>query len=530
MRFYQFGMMAIFGISLTSCGSGGSSSSAVAVVSVSGTITYDRVPHNSNTNGLNYSATIIRPVRGVTVQALNSNNDIIATTATDQTGGYILQVPNNSEVTIRVLAQMLTAGTPAWDFRVVDNNAGNAQWAMGGNPFIATGNNISNKNYHAASGWNGTSYTGPRTAAPFAIIDNVYDAVQKILAAQPNSIFPALTLNWSPNNSIASIGTSYFTTQGGRNIFILGMANQDTDEYDDHVILHEFGHYIEDAFSRSDSIGGPHSEGNRLDMTVAFGEGWGNAFSGMISDDPVYIDSSGTNQGTGFIINVENSTNTNPGWYSEGSIQSILYDLYDSANDAADNNVSLGFAPLYNVLANSQRTTPALTSIFSFISALKANYTADATVTSGINAIVNAQSIVGSTIDAFGTTETNNGGITNGTIPVYLTLSSGNAITNVCTTDANGGYNRLGASRYLRITPVSSGSRTIIVRGGVTSNFDMVLIQSGTILQVNENTGTSETLTYNFTANMTYVIAVYDFNLLDSTTYNGQSCFDISMN
>ena len=76
-------------------------------------------------------------------------------------------------------------------------------------------------------------------------------------------------------------------------IYILGdFAAGDTDEFDQSVIAHEFGHYFEDRFGRSDSIGGDHGGSATLvDLRVAFGEGWGNAFSGMVLGDPIYRDS-----------------------------------------------------------------------------------------------------------------------------------------------------------------------------------------------------------------------------------------------
>jgi len=87
---------------------------------------------------------------------------------------------------------------------------------------------------------------------------------------------------------------STFTVSNGTPVIrILGDENNDTDEYDAHVVVHEFGHYFENSLSRADSIGGPHTQSDRLDARIAFGEGWGNALSGMILDDPVYRDSSG---------------------------------------------------------------------------------------------------------------------------------------------------------------------------------------------------------------------------------------------
>ncbi|HIE44744.1 MAG TPA: hypothetical protein EYP87_00890, partial [Flavobacteriaceae bacterium] len=77
-------------------------------------------------------------------------------------------------------------------------------------------------------------------------------------------------------------------------------------------------------------------------IVVAFGEGWGNALSAIATDDPIYFDTAGHNQSSGWFMDIENASHSNPGWFSEASIQRILYDLYD-ANDDGSDNLSLGF-------------------------------------------------------------------------------------------------------------------------------------------------------------------------------------------
>ena len=119
-------------------------------------------------------------------------------------------------------------------------------------------------------------------------------------------------------------------------IFLLGAANQDTDEYDRHVIAHEFGHYLEHHFSRSDSIGGPHALTDQLDMRVAFGEAWGSAFAAMATGQPVYVDTHSAGQAHAFSFDLEQSpsrVNPNPGWFNEESLQALIFDLYDNGRD-----------------------------------------------------------------------------------------------------------------------------------------------------------------------------------------------------
>lgn len=536
MKFFRLFVMVLFAFIVVGCGGAPTPTVAApittcpapftgAAVTISGTVTFDLVPHLTASPGLNYTAIQQKPARGVTVQAVDATNNAVISCATSTSSGtYSVPVPLNTSVTIRVLAEMRQTTAPTSHFRAVDNTAGNALWAMQGTQ-ASSGTTNQTRDLNAASGWGGTAYTSPRIAAPFAILDAVYDAVLLIRNSAPTTNFPALDLNWSPNNTIALIGTSHYN---GTSIFILGAADSDTDEYDRHVIIHEFGHYFEDNFSRSDSIGGSHFTGEQLDMRLAFGEGFGNAFSAMASNDPTYKDAIGPGQGGGFSFNLETNPATATGWFSEASVQSILYDLYDSANDGTD-TVSLGFTPIYTVLVNQQRTTPAFTSIFSFITALKAGNSGQAT---SIDQLVSAQNIVSASMDAYGTTETNNGGLADGALPLYRTLAVGGpAITNLCTSVANGKPNKLGNRRFLRLNIAAAGGRTIVVSGDSTSDPDIYLFVNGVQLQAAENVALgSDSLTRTFTAG-DYVIELFDFNYLNpASARTTPSCFTVTIN
>ena len=500
-----------------------------AQVTIAGAITYDFIPHLANSFGLNYGAIRKKPARGVTVQALDTASSAVLSTATSTSGGrYSLQVPNNTNVTIRVLAELVQATLPSSNFRAVDNTAGNAQWAMQGAQGCS-GTAKKTRNLNAASGWSGTSYTGSRIAAPFAILDDVYDAITLIRRSAPTTNFPALDLYWSPNNvpagnntAIGQIGTSYYD---GIGIYLLGSADSDTDEYDRHVILHEFGHYMEDKFSRSDSLGGEHLADDRLDMRVAFGEGFGTAFSAMASGDPDYRDAVGPGQSLGSGFSLERNPTTNTGWYSEDSVQSILYDLFDGASDGAD-AVTMGFAPIYNVLINQERNSSAFTSLFTFISALKANNPGQA---AAIDQLVSSQGIVSATIDVYGTTETNSGGLAGVALPVYATLGIGAPVTNLCTDKTGGFPNKLGNRRFVRLNIPGAANHIISVTGNAAPvDPDFYLYQNGALLQVADGSGVSDSLVRDFSAG-DYVMEVFDYNLLFGTGV-GPSCFSVTIN
>ena len=435
--------------------------------------------------GLNPDQPVQSPARGVIVEALSATGTI-ATTSTDASGNYSLTVPASAQVRIRAKAQMTKTGTaPTWDFRVLNNTNGDALYAIDGS-LTDTGTAASTRNLRALSGWTGTTYTNSsRAAAPFAILDTVYKAQTQIVGAGASTVFPALSLFWSPDNSSSDVfcpddgdilTSVYFTFDTGETdgcatpktgvsgIYILGdfaSGGGDTDEFDQHVIAHEFGHYIEDNFSRSDSIGGEHSIGDILDLRVAFGEGFGDAFSGMVLNDPVYRDSqSGVAAETGF--NLESNLNyPNPGWYSEASSFQILWDVFDSGTESGD-TVSLGFAPIYNAIIGAEKTTDALTSIYSFSAALIA---ANSSSAAGIRDLLTREQIFGD--GAFGTGETNFAGKTtapNTLDPTYTTIALG-ASTPVCGTMDFGTDNKLGTRRFLRLDLTSSRTLQISVQG-----------------------------------------------------------------
>ncbi|HIP52051.1 MAG TPA: hypothetical protein EYG94_08195, partial [Campylobacterales bacterium] len=253
----------------SACG-GGSSSSPIpsgptVTVTLSGTVTYDSIPFkNTNTAILDYNNITQKKVRGAVVEVISSTGTVLGRTNTDNNGAYSLSVTGEL-VKVRVSARLYKAtasGQSSWDFRVKDNTAGNALYVMDGSLAYLGENSTQIRNLNAPSGWSGSSYSSNRTAGPFAILDVVYDAIAKVTSAQSNAVFPALDIFWSKNNTTTSgansdghIGTSHYDNTA---LYILGKENVDTDEYDTGVVAHEWGHYYEAKFSRSDSTGGPH--------------------------------------------------------------------------------------------------------------------------------------------------------------------------------------------------------------------------------------------------------------------------------
>jgi hypothetical protein len=456
-----------------------------STVAVNGLATYEFVPNHGTTGALDYANTTRKPIRAATVQAMAADKlTVLASKTTSDQGTYAFTLPINTAYSVRVRAELLnTAGPATWNVAVKDNTQGDALWLIdGGN--ANTGVTDSVRDINAPSGWNGTSYTATsRVAGVFAILDTVYTSIKLIRSAQPSAKLPILSIFWSPANrpitgppniAIGEVGNAYFTTttSGNRVIYLLGKEDVDTDEYDATTIAHEYGHYLQSAFSTNHSVGGEHGVGDKLDMTLAFSEGWGYAWSAMSRNNPVSIDTYGFRQGGAYKFDVSLSPTINKGWYREDSVQYILFKLYQDQ----------GFTPIWNAMTGPMNTTQsALGSIFSFAAAVRdANNT---TVTASLNALLGSQSIfVGTGADQWGFGETNSGATT-GTLPIYTSMSLSTTVS-ACFDSvnvANSGYpddNKLGATKYFRVTVLTPGSRTITARFADGRDIDFAVYQN----------------------------------------------------
>ncbi|GAB2195984.1 hypothetical protein [Sessilibacter sp. MAH4] len=483
---------------LSACGGGGGggSSSGPTSVVVSGNVSFEDVPHDPVTLGLDYAASFSAPARRVVVQAVNSSTGaVLDQDLTDDSGDYSLSVGSNVTMFIRARAQLQSPSNSAatWNVAVTDNTSGNALYVLDG-PNFNSGESNRIEDLFAASGWDmATSrYVDERAAAPFAILDAVYEAVSSFVAVDSDINFPDLEVRWSENNSpvgngtaadlaAGRISTSFFSPSEDV-IYILGAQDFDTDEYDSHVIAHEWGHYFEDVISRSDSIGGSHSITSLLDMRVAMSEGWGNAVSGIVLNDPIYIDSSQVSQSRGFFIDVEENNNLNRGWFNEGSVQSIIYDIYDGLpfanSDISENSDTLdgGLARIYQTFTSDNYVnSPLVTSIHLFLDEYKFLF---ANQSLAIDILAAGQDILVN--DAIGTGENNDGG-NSLTLPVYYLITLGQS-QEFCVINDFGSFNRLGNRRFFLLEGLTQDLYNIRVArtmGATATDPDFFVLQQG---------------------------------------------------
>ena len=538
---------------LASCGGGGSSVTAPTFqvtptppplpappttpseTTLSGTLNFERVPANAVTDGLDYDNTFQEPIRGVPVELVNSSGVVIDSTTSDDAGFYSFTVASDLVVSVRARAEIEQENT---NFRVIDNTSGDAVYTLQGSS-QSVGDSPQTRDLLAASGWTGSAYTQTRAAAPFALLDTILGSVEAFMAVDPNADFPRFDVLWSVNNrsesgniSSGEIGTSSFTVVNGRpQIRILGEANVDTDEYDEHVVTHEFGHYIEDQLSRSDSIGGSHSLTTRLDARVAFSEGWGNALSAILTGETTYRDSLFNSQALGFSFDIETNTESNQGWYSEASVQSILYDIFDSESDGAD-QLSLGLGPLFSTFRDGRyRASDFLTTIYSFVDVLKLQDPAfDQDV---LTNMLQSEQIFGTGPD--GANETNDGGLSTN-LPVFRTLEVGAEPLILCTVNDNGLFNRLGNRQFMTLDVLNDATYDFLMEresGTVARDPDFRFFRQG-LLEADAISPDVdvETATITLPAGRYVISAVDDRNLRinDANETGADSCFNFSVN
>jgi hypothetical protein len=275
----------------------------------------------------------------------------------------------------------------------------------------------------------------------------------------------------------------------------------------------------------------------------------------MALDDPQYCDTFVPGTSGGFGIDTENNNSGSQGWFNEMSVATFLYDLWDTVADGSDSN-SIGFGPIFNVMAGPQSNTNAFTTLFSFATELRSMV--NGAELAFVDAQLARENIETTGIDIWGT---NQGSITTSpnqardVLPLYTTLPTDGTTINICTNsdyDSGRDGNKLAEYRYLTFTTTSAAAYTVTITTTTLtpptsdppptppdvirdqSDPDMFIFRRGGIVAIgngpNEN---SEVFTTQTLPADTYVADLHEFRFEDedgaSSDFPEQICFDVSM-
>lgn len=178
----------------------------------------------------------------------------------------------------------------------------------------------------------------PDVSEAFNVVDAMADGKNAWLSFRPYDIPPNIQVVLKSDTERSSYNGVYLFIN---NDIADSLASPDS--FDDDVILHEYGHHIENAFGFFDSSsGGPHSWLLRYDSKKAASEGFATFLSCLFRNSPVlrnyywpYNEYAWVNCENGEGVSSAGSLGTanNQGATNEGAVAGILWDIFDNIND-----------------------------------------------------------------------------------------------------------------------------------------------------------------------------------------------------
>jgi hypothetical protein len=323
-------------------------------VNLEGSIRYQKRPVDPN-----LPTTTLEPVRGARVEVLRMNcgEEVIGTADTGDDGSYSVAVttPSGSLLRVSVLSQRVDPSSPA----AVRNNARDRLiYSLESADLSLTSQPVQGYQIDLDA----TIDCSFQVAGAFNILEQTRRAFEAVKAASLPPPDHPLTVLWAlgePDGTFFSVspsdlngdglgGDPFLQLRGGA--FISGCRN--TDQFDDGIIIHEFGHYVAFLYSEDSSPGGSHATSELIDPRVAWSEGWANFFSCMVRNDPNFIDTSEVLRQNGQPVcssgvcpfsefNLETKAGCSPleccqGIGSEDAVGALLWDILDPANEVND--------------------------------------------------------------------------------------------------------------------------------------------------------------------------------------------------
>lgn len=298
-----------------------------------------------------------RDMRNVRIELwdddVTSGDDLLVTGKTDNTGHFSLGPVTNNETLQGRLDIYIKAFAQNEACTVNESHNGDTY-------FIQTDvvNNVPNGPYDY-----GTLITTDEQSGSFFIADRILDGFNKWNSIMQSNNPGSVQLVWNEN-----VGTHY--TPSEQTLYIEAVndpAKWYPDTFDKSVIIHEYGHRLEDRFDFFDGGGGDHFWSTSHTLELASSEGWATFWSNVTLSTPGYFDrynnfedywySNSENGKFGSNVNNLTKSANNNGNRCEGAVCGMYWDLYDNVDDDYDNdgigdNYNGSLNDILNVLVN----------------------------------------------------------------------------------------------------------------------------------------------------------------------------------
>lgn len=310
------------------------------------------------------------------IAVINAGGEIVQCGNTDESGNFSLQVDKNmGALRVRVFSRAFNSKLK---LSILEDTNFNAPYAIeasvtagndpvGGIPVVAYAR---------------LSQSAKLEGGAFHILASIYKANKYIRTqiADNNWTAEKVTVFWKagfnpysyfgyPNNLLS------FYKPGERKLFILGgkdgnVSQIDTDHFDTSVIVHEYGHFLEDVYGKTDSPGGYHNGDAVIDPRLAWSEGFANFFQAASQGTNYYLDTAGfcndsqeagaCAQNVYFKLNedgtstlFDRSTAAGEGNFRELSITRTLFKMISASSSSHPYGAGLPFKEIWNVFVDS---------------------------------------------------------------------------------------------------------------------------------------------------------------------------------
>lgn len=306
----------------------------------------------------------------VKVELLQSSSDqaeqVIAEGRTDQAGRFTLRWSSleqgqqgETSWVLRVYAEQQTQGANQAEVRSRSGQLYTLETSMGIDQFIER-EQIWGTSWHAEIGAVHAEAESPLSGAL-----NILSMTERgftVIERYSDFVAPRLRFTWDMGRAV-SCGSCYVGDE-----VLLGGQPDDPDHYDDHIILHEMGHYFTHRWSVDSSPGGPH-RGRAVDPTLAYGEGVAYFWAAMVLRDPVIVD---WMVPTPWVVDLEQdifngqpitiglfgrtSSADEQFWLSaehhEELVSTLMWDVFDPIGESGDDPLEVGEEAMMEGLVN----------------------------------------------------------------------------------------------------------------------------------------------------------------------------------